>query len=99
LGRRSFLSMFQGRFKSLLVEKDSHLLELSRYVVLNPVRAGLVKCPSDWLWSSYRVTAGIGKAPAFLSVDWMLHQFGKTKKEARSAIWILSMRAFQPRVP
>lgn len=74
--------LFQGRFRSILVEKDSHLLELSRYAALNPVRVGVVKGPGDWPWSSYRATAGMGKAPAFLSVDWMLHQFGKTKKEA-----------------
>ena len=45
--------LFQGRFKGILVDKESYLLELSRYVVLNPVRAGMVKRPEDWHWSSY----------------------------------------------
>ncbi|MDQ6959345.1 MAG: transposase, partial [Mariprofundaceae bacterium] len=45
--------LFQGRFKSIVVAADVYLLELSRYVVLNPVRAGMVADPADWLWSSY----------------------------------------------
>ncbi|MBC7220207.1 transposase [Candidatus Bipolaricaulota bacterium] len=67
--------LFQGRFKSILVEKDSYLLELARYVVLNPVRAGLVRVPRDWPWSSYRATAGYIEPPAYLTVDWILAQF------------------------
>ena len=58
--------LFQGRFKAILVDKESYLLELCRYVVLNPVRAKLVDRSEDWPWSSYRATAGIEKAPAFL---------------------------------
>jgi putative transposase len=50
--------IFQGKFKSILVDKDNYLLELSRYIVLNPVRARLVESPDKWLWGSYRVTAG-----------------------------------------
>lgn len=50
--------VFQGRFKGILVEKDSYLLELARYIVLNPVRAGMVRSAKDWAWSSYRATAG-----------------------------------------
>jgi len=45
--------IFQGRYKAILVEKESHLLELCRYIVLNPVRAGLVNEVSQWQWSSY----------------------------------------------
>ncbi len=67
--------VFQGRFKSILVQKESHLLELARYVVLNPVRAGMVRSPREWRWSSYRATAGQGEVPVFLSVDWLLRQF------------------------
>lgn len=48
--------MFQGRHKAILVEKDSHLLELARYVVLNPVRAGMVGAAGAWPWSSYAAT-------------------------------------------
>ena len=57
--------LFQGRFKSIHVEKENHLLELSRYVVLNPVRAGIVEKPEEWKWSSYRMTVGGGKKPDF----------------------------------
>ena len=49
--------VFQGRYKAILVEKGSHLLELCRYVVLNPVRAGMVSKPDAWRWSSYKSTA------------------------------------------
>lgn len=45
--------LFQGRCQAILVERDAYLLELSRYVVLNPVRAGLVAEAGDWPWSSY----------------------------------------------
>ena len=67
--------IFQGRFKSILVEKESHLLELARYVVLNPVRAKMVRSPRDWRWSSYRATADQAEIPSFLSVGWILAQF------------------------
>src|SRR4030042_35639 len=50
--------VLQGRYKAILVDKDNYLLELSRYVVLNPVRAGLVKQPSRWAWSSYHAMVG-----------------------------------------
>ena len=46
--------LFQSRYKAILVDKESYLLELARYVVLNPVRAkGLVRTIDDWQWSSY----------------------------------------------
>lgn len=67
--------LLQGRFKSILVEKESHLLQLARYVVLNPVRARMVRSPRDWKWSSYRATAGQVDPPEFLSIDWILSQF------------------------
>jgi REP element-mobilizing transposase RayT len=74
--------LFQGRFKSILVEKESHLLELLRYVVLNPVRAGLVRSPGEWAWSSYRATAGDAPAPAWLETAWSLAQFGGAPEAA-----------------
>lgn len=64
--------VLQGRFKSIIVEKESHLLELARYVVLNPVRAKLVRHPRQWHWSSYRATAGEVHPSDFLTVDWIL---------------------------
>lgn len=69
--------VFQGRFTAILVEKDAHLLELCRYVVLNPVRAKIVSHPRLWMWSSYRATVGETKAPGWLTTDWILSQFGK----------------------
>jgi putative transposase len=74
--------VFQGRFKAILVDRDSYLLELCRYVVLNPVRAGIVKRAGEYCWSSYRATAGEADAPAFLTCDWVLSQFGRAKPES-----------------
>jgi REP element-mobilizing transposase RayT len=68
--------VFQGRFKDQIVERDSYLFALSRYVVMNPVRAGLVKRPEDWPWSSYRATAGLSPPPSFLSTALTLQLFG-----------------------
>lgn len=77
--------VFQGRYKAILVERDAHLLELSRYVVLNPVRAGMVRAAKDWRWSSYRATAGQARTPDWLSTDWILARFGDHQARARSA--------------
>jgi putative transposase len=68
--------VFQGRFKDQIVDRDGYLLTLSRYVVMNPVRAGLVARPGDWPWSSYRATVGSGPAPAFLETRPTLALFG-----------------------
>ena len=75
--------VLQGRFKSIVVDRDAYLLELCRYIVLNPVRAGMVKEPGKYPWSSYRATAGLGKKPDFLAVDWILEQFGTDRVQAR----------------
>lgn len=76
--------IFQGRYKAILVDKDEYLLCLCRYIELNPVRAGLVESPDEWKWSSFRQIAGIDeKGVVFLQTDWMLSQFGKSKKVAR----------------
>ena len=77
--------LFQGRFHSRLLETDWHLLELSRYVVLNPVRAGLCPSTGDWPWSSYRATVGTEPAPRFLTIRMILAQFGKDRARARHA--------------
>ncbi len=68
--------LLQGRFKAILVEKERHLLELVRYVVLNPVRAGLVPDAGDWPWSNYLATAGLRQAPAWLETEWTIFRFG-----------------------
>jgi REP element-mobilizing transposase RayT len=77
--------IFQGRFKSVLVNRESHLLELCRYVVLNPVRAGMVKEIDQYRWSSYRATAGLEGKPECLTVDWILSQFDMKKTEAENS--------------
>ena len=77
--------VFQGRYKAVLVEKECYLLELSRYVVLNPVRARMVHKASDWSWSSYRATAGLTRPVSWLSVDWLLGGFGHNRKDATQA--------------
>jgi len=74
--------LFQGRFKGILVERESHLLELLRYIVLNPVRAGIVKFAGDYAWSNYRATARLRPAPKWLDVDWTLEQFGPDRVAA-----------------
>lgn len=74
--------LFQGRFKSILVDRESHLLELLRYVVLNPVRCGSVRYAGDWRWSNYRATAGLTAAPSWLEVNWTLGQFNPHDRTA-----------------
>ena len=75
--------VFQGRFKAILVERESYLLELARYIVLNPVRAKVVKNPDRYPWSSYPATVGAVASPACLSTDWLLGQFAKTRPVAQ----------------
>ncbi|HYV43133.1 MAG TPA: transposase [Thermoanaerobaculia bacterium] len=82
-GRRGHF--WEARFRSVLVQKESHLLELHRYIVLNPVRARLVERARDWRWSSYRATAGLEAAPDWLAVDWTLSQFARGRSTARGA--------------
>lgn len=76
--------VFQGRYKSIMVEKDSYLLELARYVVLNPVRAGMVGDAGDWAWSSYPAMIGAAPSPSWLQMDWILGRFGQQRDRARA---------------
>jgi putative transposase len=75
--------VFQGRYKAILVQKESYLLELARYIVLNPVRARMVKNAKAWPWSSYRDTAGFRVPPQWLSIEWLLTAFGKLTSNAQ----------------
>jgi putative transposase len=75
--------VFQARYRSILVQKDGHLLALCRYVVLNPVRAGLCRDPGAYFWSSYRATAGRAAAEPFLVTDWILGTFSATRNSAQ----------------
>ena len=74
--------VFQGRYKGILVQKDAYLLELARYIVLNPVRAGMVRSAKDWRWSSYWAMVGQIQAPEWLHADGILATFSANKSEA-----------------
>ena len=74
--------LFQGRYKAILVQREAHLLELARYLVLNPVRAGMVVSPTEWDWSSYHWTAADAVPPPWLCTDWLLGQFAETRSDA-----------------
>ena len=69
--------LFQGRYKAMLIDADTYLLELVRYIHNNPLRAGMVKNALDYKWSSYQTYLGIQEIP-FLTTDFVLEQFGKT---------------------
>jgi hypothetical protein len=68
--------LWQGRYKSIVVDRESHLLELVRYIVLNPVRAGMVEQAGAWPWSSFRAMSNEAPRPSWLDVAWLLSQFG-----------------------
>ena len=74
--------VFQGRYKALVVEAEAYLAELSRYVVLNPVRAGIAETAEQYPWSSFRQTAGQSTAHQWLSTSALLSRFGVTRQEA-----------------
>jgi putative transposase len=76
--------VFEGRFRSLVIERESYLKRAARYVVRNPVRAGLVANPAAWRWSSYRATAGLERVPRWLEVEWIQTVFrARSLAEAR----------------
>ena len=75
--------IFQGRFKAILVDKESYLLDLARYVVLNPLRAKMVRQLGRWPWSSYRATCGQAPQPDWLQTDFILSQFARQRARAR----------------
>ena len=74
--------VLQGRYKAILVQKETFLVELTRYVALNPLRAGIVNTLEDWPWSSYLAMIGEAHVPPWLDVDWLLGQFGRQRKRA-----------------
>lgn len=74
--------VFQGRFKAILVDREPYLLEVARYVVLNPVRAHMVRQAQDWPWSSYGAMTGQVEAPRWLATDALLAAFGPQRAEA-----------------
>jgi putative transposase len=74
--------VFQGRYKAILIQKEAYLLEVARYVVLNPVRARMVRSPEDYPWSSYRAMVGEDAAPEWLETRAILSAFGRTEADA-----------------
>lgn len=68
--------VFEARYASTAIETEPHLLEVVRYVVLNPVRAGICRDPADWPWSSFRATAGLDRCPRFLAASRTRTLFG-----------------------
>ena len=74
--------VFQGRFKAIIVQREAYLLELARYVVLNPVRAGICQMPEQWRWSSHLAMVGQAHRPNWLHTEWLLGQFGNEYAKA-----------------
>lgn len=85
--------LFGGRFKSQLIETEAHLLNTARYIVLNPVRAGITATPAEWPWSSYLATALMKRAPHWLAVDAMLEQFHPSDRERAATSYREFVRA------
>jgi putative transposase len=76
--------LLQGRFKSVLIGDDAYLRAANTYVLMNPVRAGIVEDPSEWSWSSYRATVGIEAPPHWLDLAWLTWVFGgRTLRDAQ----------------
>lgn len=76
-------SLFQGRYKAILVEKESYSLEISRYIHLNPVKAKLAEKTEEWEWSSYGIFIGKKKKETYVETDWILSQFSQKREESR----------------
>lgn len=77
--------LFQGRFKAILVQKESYLLELTRYISLNPLRANMVEYLEQWRWSSYPYFTENLIPPDWLDTEWLLNQFGTERSRAVEA--------------
>ncbi len=77
--------LFQGRYKAILVDKSAYLLEDGRYILLNPIRAGMVNDLEDYPWSSWSYITGVKDIPEWLSINQTLLQFGKELAKAREA--------------
>lgn len=77
--------LFKNRFWYEPIETEEHFLEALRYIVLNPIRAGICDSPEQWRWSSYRALAGLEFAPPFLVTNEVLRRFGDSPASARDA--------------
>ena len=75
--------VFDGRFRSVVIQREDYLRRANRYVVLNPVRARIVNDATSWPGRSYRATAGLEPVPPFLDIDWIEWTFGTSREEAQ----------------
>lgn len=75
--------LFQGRYKAILVDKENYLVELSRYIHLNPVRAKLVRRPQDWPFSSYRNYIGLEREKDWIDKTWTYGEFDQDREKAK----------------
>ena len=80
--RRRTGHLFQGRYKAIILDADAYLLELVRYVHLNPVRAGMTECPEDYPWSGHNAYLGKETLP-WLTTEWVLALFSGKNSVAR----------------
>lgn len=74
--------VYQGRYVAIIIQKETYLLEVARYVVLNPVRARMEHTAKDWPWSSYRATSGYICPPVWLNTNWIIAHFSSSKSTA-----------------
>lgn len=88
--------LFGGRFMSVHIQDETHLMAAHRYVARNPVRAGLCAAPADWRWSSYRALVGADLPPIFLDVRGALETFGTFGKSAEVAFSNIVSAALSP---
>lgn len=75
--------LFQGRYKALLIQKNPYLLEVSRYVHLNAVRARLINDPYQYRWCSYQYYVGRGKIPEWLDTNFIIEMLSKNTKKQK----------------
>lgn len=91
--------LYQGRYKAILVQKEAYLLELNRYIVLNPVRARMVNAPQEWPWSNYRATISLAPGEDWLNTTRVLSAFDAEKSQAiRQFIDFVSRGKGQPSI-
>jgi putative transposase len=75
--------LFHGRFKALLIERQGHYTEISRYIHLNPVRCHIVEKPEDWRWSSYPGYHSADRVLDWVTYSAVLEEFGPSRTDAR----------------
>jgi putative transposase len=91
--------LFQGRYKSILIEAESYAQELSRYIHLNPVRSEIVELPEQYPWSSYEIYRGKAKLERWLDTGFVLSLFGNHLEKARSAYTKFVLEGIGKEVP